>query len=210
MTDELQAASAGAPIEPVVNIRGEWVALGPLHRGLLPRIERWDNEFRTVDLGGDDPRPRSAESIAATWEPLLRGEREDWVGFAIYALPDLRPIGIANIRDFSNPHGTAEFGITIGDAADRGQGFGTEATRLLLDYAFTVLGVHNIWLDTPAYNAGAIRAYEKAGFREIGRRRGARTLAGTRYDVVLMDCLADEFIPPATRVLPETGDNAAS
>jgi diamine N-acetyltransferase len=209
MTDELQAVSASAPTEPIVNIRGERVALGPLHRGLLPRIERWDNEFQTVDLGGDDPRPRSAESIAAMWEPLLRGEREDWIGFAIYALPDLRPIGIANIRDFSNPHGTAEFGITIGDASDRGQGFGTEATRLLLDYAFTVLGVHNIWLDTPAYNAGAIRAYEKAGFREIGRRRGARTLAGTRYDVVLMDCLADEFIPPAMRVLPETSDETA-
>ena len=53
-----------------------------------------------------------------------------------------------------------------------GRDFGTEATKLLLDYAFTVLGVHNVWLDTPAYNAGAIRAYEKAGFREIGRRRG--------------------------------------
>ena len=173
MTDELQRASASAATEPVVNIRGERVALGPVHRGLLPLIERWDNEFRTVDLGGGDPRPRSVESIAAMWEPLLRGERADWLGFAIYALPDLRPIGIANIRDFSNPHGTAEFGITIGDASDRGQGFGTESTRLLLDYAFTVLGVHNVWLDTPAYNAGAIRAYEKAGFREIGRRRGA-------------------------------------
>ena len=171
MTDELQRASASAATEPVVNIRGERVALGPVHRGLLPLIERWDNEFRTVDLGGGDPRPRSVESIAAMWEPLLRGERADWLGFAIYALPDLRPIGIANIRDFSNPHGTAEFGITIGDASDRGQGFGTESTRLLLDYAFTVLGVHNVWLDTPAYNAGAIRAYEKAGFREIGRRR---------------------------------------
>ena len=210
MIDELQRASASAPAEPVVNIRGERVALGPVHRGLLTLIERWDNEFRTVDLGGGDPRPQSAESIAATWEPLLRGERADWLGFAIYALPDLRPIGIANIRDFSNPHGTAEFGITIGDASDRGQGFGTEATRLLLDYAFTVLGVHNVWLDTPAYNAGAIRAYEKAGFREIGRRRGARTLAGTRYDVVLMDCIADEFVPPATRVLPESSSEATS
>ena len=65
MTDELQAASADAPSQPVINIRGERVALGPLHRGLLPLIERWDNEFRTVDLGGDDPRPRSAEAIAA-------------------------------------------------------------------------------------------------------------------------------------------------
>ena len=206
MTDDLLAASAGAPSQPVVNIRGERVALGPLHRGLLPLIERWDNDFRTVDLGGDDPRPHTADSIAAGWEPLLRGEREDWIGFAIYALSDLRPIGVTNIRDFTNSHGTAEFGIAIGEAADRGQGFGTEATTLILDYAFTVLGVYNVWLDTLSYNVGAIRAYEKAGFREIGRRRGARMLAGNRYDVVLMDCIADEFIPPAMRVLPELGD----
>jgi RimJ/RimL family protein N-acetyltransferase len=210
MTDELQANSADAPSPPIVNMRGKRVALGPLHRDLLPLIERWDNDFRTADLGGDDPRPHSTESIAAGWEPLLRGERPDWIGFAIYALPDLRPIGIANIRDFTNPHGTAEFGITIGEASNRGRGFGTEATGLLLDYAFTILGVHNVWLDTPAYNTAAIRAYEKVGFRQIGRRRGARTLAGKRYDVVLMDCIADEFVPPATRVLPEVMEGAAS
>ena len=207
MTDELQTASADALSQPVLNIRGERVALGPLHRGLLPLIERWDNDFQVADLRGDDPRPHTAESIAAGWEPLLRGEREDWIGFAIYALPDLRPIGITNIRDFTNPHGTAEFGIAIGEATDRGQGFGTEATRLVLDYAFTILGVYNVWLDTLAYNMGAIRAYEKAGFCEIGRRRGARMLAGKRYDVVLMDCIDDEFVPPARRVLPELGDD---
>lgn len=190
---------------PIVNIVGERVALGPLHRGLLPLLEQWDNDFRTVDLAGGDPRPVTAEAIAAGWEPLLRGERDDWIGFAVYALPDLRPIGVMNIRDFTNPHGTAEFGITIGDPGERGRGYGTEATRLLLDYAFTVLGVHNVWLDTPAYNGGALRAYEKAGFREIGRRRGARVLAGRRYDVVLMDCVADDFVPPAKRALPENG-----
>jgi diamine N-acetyltransferase len=199
MTNDADAHSRDERQEPIINIQGERVALGPLHLGLLPLIERWDNDFRTVDLGGGDPGPRSAESIAAVWEPLLRGERDDWLGFAIYTLPELRPVGIINIRDFTNPHGTAEFGITIGDPADRGQGLGTEATRLLLDYAFTVLGVHNVWLDTPAYNAGAIRAYEKAGFREIGRRRGGRILAGRRYDVVLMDCIAEEFVEPARR-----------
>jgi diamine N-acetyltransferase len=194
-------AAQGSP--PVIAVRGEKVALGPLHRGLLPLLERWENDFRAVDLGGDDPRPRTAEMIAASWEPLLRGEREDWLGFTIYALPELRPIGHMNLRDFINLHGTAEFGISIGDAADRGKGYGSEAVRLLLDFAFTVLGLHNIWLDTPAYNIGALRAYEKVGFREIGRRRGARMLAGKRYDVVLMDCVADEFVPLPTRVLPD-------
>ena len=198
--DDLDLDDQGDSGPPAVNITGERVALGPLHRGLLPLLLRWENDFWTVDRGGDEPRPVTREAIAAAWEPLLRGEREDWIGFAIYALPELRPIGVMNVRDFTNRHGAAEFGITIGEAADRGHGYGTEAVRLLLDYAFTILGVHNVWLDTPAYNTGAIRAYEKAGFREIGRRRGARVLAGKRYDVVLMDCVADEFVPGPTRV----------
>ncbi len=187
---------------PLVNIRGERVALGPLHTGLLPLLVRWENDFPTLDLGGDDVRPRSPESVAATFEPLIKGEREDWIGFAIYELPDLRPVGIANIRDFTTPRRTAEFGITIGEPDARGKGYGTEATRLVLDFAFTVLGVHNVWLDTAAYNLAAQRAYAKAGFKEIGRRREAHRLGDRRYDIVLMDCLATEFDPPATPVLP--------
>ena len=71
--------------QPVMNMRGERVVLGPIHRGMLPFIERWQNDVRTADLGGDEPRPVTSEAIAAEWEPLLRGERSDWLGFAIYA-----------------------------------------------------------------------------------------------------------------------------
>jgi len=97
MTNDADAHSRDERQEPIVNIQGERVALGPLYYGLLPLIERWDNDFRTVDLGGDDPGPRSAESITAVWEPLLRGERDDWLGFAIYTLPELRPVGEGEI-----------------------------------------------------------------------------------------------------------------
>ena len=169
MTDELQATSMSAPSEPVVNIVVNECAgaaasrTATAHRALGQRVP--DGRPR-----GDDPRPRSAESIAAMWEPLLRGEREDWLGFAIYALPDA-PDRDRQHSGFRQPARYGLDGITIGDVSDRGQDSAPKRLRLLLDYAFTVLGVHNVWLDTPAYNAGAIRAYEKAGFREIGRRR---------------------------------------
>jgi len=189
---------------PIVNVVGEKVALGPLHGGLLPLLTRWDNDFPTAERGGDLPRPRSPEAIAAAWEPLIKGERPQWIGFAVYELPGFRPVGVANVRDFVNPEGTAELGLTIGEPDARGKGYGTEATRLVLDYAFTVLGVHNVWLDTAASNVAAIRAYARAGFKEIGRRRQARRRGDRREDVVLMDCLATDFVPPATRVLPRT------
>lgn len=192
--------------QSVLNFVGENVALGPLHRSMLPLFERWENNLRTAELGGDDPRPVTAEAIAAAWEPLLRGERADWLGFAIYALPNLELIGHANLRDFTNSHGTAEIGITLGEVTERGKGYGSEAVRLLLHYAFQHLQVWNVWLDTASYNLRAIRAYEKAGFREIGRRRGARVVGGTRYDIVLMDCTRDDFY----ELFPQEAESATS
>ena len=190
--------------EPIVLMRGERVALGPLHASLLPLLSRWANDPRTVELGGDAFRPQPLEAVEAEWGPLLRGERPGWAGFAVYALPGLRPVGLANVRDFLTPHRTAEFGITIGDPADRGRGYGTEATRMLLGWAFAELGVHNVWLDTLSTNPGAIRAYARAGFREIGRIRQARRIGGVVADLVLMECLATEFGYDAAKLMGST------
>jgi diamine N-acetyltransferase len=183
---------------PIVNLAGEHVALGPLHRGLLPLLTRWDNEFRTVDLGGETPRPQSPEALAAVWERLIAGERDGWIGFTIYELPELRPIGVTNLRDIGGPHRTAEFGIAIAEPELRGRGYGTEATRLVLEYGFRTLGLHNVLLDTTADNVAALRCYANAGFREIGRRRQAHWRDGRLLDVVFMDCLSDDFLAVAT------------
>jgi len=194
--------SPSAAGTPIVNIVAERVALGPLHEGLIPFFVRWENDFATIEAGGDMPTPRSPQMVAATWEPLIRGQRADWIGFAIYELPHLDPIGHTNLRDYLSPDRTAEFGITIGEVTRRGQGLGTEATKLMLDYAFSVLGVHNVWLDTLVTNEGARRAYTRAGFKEIGRRREARRLGDRMVDLLLMDCLATEFVPPRRRAVP--------
>ena len=67
---------------------------------------------------------------------------------------------------------------------------------------FTALGLHNVMLRVYAYNLAGRRAYEKAGFREFGRRRGSRVFAGGRWDEVFMECLAGGFESPVlARVL---------
>ncbi len=181
---------------PIINLRGDKVGLGPMHEGLLPLIAAWYNDFATSAISGDDLRPISPAAVRADWEGLMKGERSGWFGFAIYELATLRPIGHANLRDLGSVHRTAEFGILIGETDCRGKGYGTEATQLMLDYAFTALGVHNVWLDTLSLNPAAIRAYTRAGFREIGRRREAYRLGERVFDVVLMDCLATEYRRP--------------
>ncbi len=85
----------------------------------------------------------------------------------------------------------ATFGITIGER--RGTGLGTETTRLTLDWAFNMLGLHNVMLTVLPTNTAAIRAYENAGFKRIGVRRDALSVLGRRGDEVLMDAVASEF-----------------
>ncbi len=187
--------------EPIINIVGDKVALGPLHDDLLPLLVKWDNDFSMTDLGGGDMRPRSRHAVTAFWEPLIQGGREDRVDFAIYERATLRPIGHTNLRDLDGVRRTAEFGITIGVRDLWGKGYGTEATILALDFGFSVLGLHNVMLDTLSYNERAIRAYTKAGFREIGRRREAQRIGATVHDVVFMDCLATEFQNPLGSVI---------
>lgn len=110
--------------------------------------------------------------------------------FSIYETIDWQPIGVANLRDIDRRHRTAEFGISIGDPGQRGRGYGTEATLMILDYAFTKLELHNVLLTVYAFNVSALRVYQKCGFREIGRRRACYLMGGTLWDEIFMDCLA--------------------
>ena len=77
-----------------------------------------------------------------------------------------------------------------------GRGLGTEAIRVLARHLFEERGHHRLTIDPAADNAAGIRAYEKAGFREIGiMREYERGPDGSWHDGVLMDMLRKEFRP---------------
>lgn len=183
--------------QPTINITGEYVALGPWHRNILPISHKWMNDFEVTLYSGDPLQPLPMEAIEADYERMHKSERNDVVSFVIYERSSLRPIGLTGLRRIDYKNGTATLGILIGEKDCWNKGYGTETTRLILDYGFHVLGLHNIMLTTYAYNDRAIHAYTKAGFREIGRRREAHKWKGQRYDEVSMDCLVSEFQRPA-------------
>ena len=185
----------GAPAEPpVVNILGEKVALGPHRRDLLPTYQRWINDFGTLRTLGMPPRPMTLEQEQAWYEST--GQDQHSIGFTIYVREGWQPIGTAGLHAINYRHQSAEFGILIGEAAERGKGYGTETARLMLDYAFTALGLHSVSLLTDEFNLAGQRAYEKAGFRVCGRQRQCRLVGGKWWDTIRMDCLAGEFISP--------------
>lgn len=175
---------------------GETTALGPLRHDLLAIYHRWHSSLETqVFAGFPAPlQPVTTERTEQWYSAAAVAEASRW--FTIYRSDGLHPIGFVVLRDIEQQHGTAEVGITIGETSERGKGHGTEACRLVLDYAFTALGLRNVLLTVYEFNRGAVRAYEKAGFRPVGRRRKAHFAAGKMWDVIFMDCLAEDFGSP--------------
>jgi RimJ/RimL family protein N-acetyltransferase len=183
---------------------GDLVALGPVHKGILPLLWKWENDLELSVLTGDPVSPMSPEGVDRLYERHCKSD-PGHASFVIYERATMRPIGTVGLPGINYAHRTAELGIGIGEHDCWGKGYGTEATRLILDYAFNVLGLHNVMLRVFGYNERAIRSYQKVGFKEMGRRRQAQRIGGQAYDVVYMDCLASDFegsvlrkfLPPA-------------
>jgi len=129
--------------QPIINIIGERVALGPHRRDLIPLHQRWANDFAIArNLGPFGPV--TVERQTAWFERLVASE--DMACFVIYERATWRPVGSTEWMHINYRDGRADFGIYIGEADARGKGYGTETTRLMLDYAFTALGLYNVAL----------------------------------------------------------------
>lgn len=190
------AADAATPA-PIYNITGDKVALGPeVRESLIANVYAHDNDFEITLLSGDPLWPRTHDEIEAEVDETIRKRERRWVSFAVYDRATTTPIGGVGIRHIDWVTGCATLGVSLHRKDYWGKGYGTEAVTLLLDWAFTVLGLHNVMLETYAYNQRSLGSYRKIGFQEIGRRREAQRLGGKRYDVVIMDILATEFHSP--------------
>jgi RimJ/RimL family protein N-acetyltransferase len=185
--------------QPIINITGDKVALGPIRRDLLSLYHRWINDFEVTRTLAARLRPMTWEAEEGWYERASKGDGAAM--FTIYERATMRPVGTTGLEEIDYFHRTAEFGLLIGEKECWGKGYGSETTRLILDYGFTVLGLHNIMLTVYSFNERGLRAYTRAGFREIGRRREAIRLGGEAHDVVLMDCLATEFHSTVLRPL---------
>ena len=74
------------PAEPILNIRGEKVGLGPLDPSMLPRFTRWINDFTTLRTLGMEPRPMTREEEDRWYQHATSSS--DVIFFAIYDLAD--------------------------------------------------------------------------------------------------------------------------
>jgi RimJ/RimL family protein N-acetyltransferase len=173
-------------------LRGPRVRLRPLERADLPRYQELFSEPEISLHYGRLGVPENLDQLQRRFDA---GEFDTTDRFFVLAIEtEGTLIGAVELKNEENlPSRSATFGIIIGDPAYLDRGYGTEASTLLLDYAFAVLGYHKINLDLFEYNARAQAMYEKLGFVVEGRRRENHWSRGRFWDDVLMGVTAEEW-----------------
>lgn len=173
-------------------LTGNLVTLRPIEPDDYPTLSAYANDVALrLLVGGTPPVPAPRASVAALYE--RRREDPDEVNFAITTNdPAGKLIGQCGLFRHDHVAHTAEVGVTIGDSAYWGRGYGREVVSLLAAYAFQVRNLRKLHLAVLATNERAIRAYAAAGFAEEGRRRQHVWNDGAYTDLVLMGRFRDE------------------
>lgn len=89
---------------------------------------------------------------------------------------------------------TAESHILIGVKSCWGKGYGAEALKEILSFAFNELGLNRIEARINADNNSSLRLHQKVGYKQDGVLRKAIYKCGTYKDVIVMSILKEELI----------------
>jgi len=185
-------------------LKGELVRLCAVDAEELARaytVWNRDSELaRLFDSGA--ARLHSTKGIKEFIEKEIEEESPAHHLFTIRALDDNRLLGDINLDVINWGARDSFVGIGIYNRADWGKGYGTDAMKVILRFAFTEINLRRVTLTVFEYNPRAIRCYEKAGFQHEGRVRGALLRDGKRWDNLYMGILQEDWMKE-TRVLPE-------
>jgi RimJ/RimL family protein N-acetyltransferase len=169
-------------------LKGRQVKLRAIERADLRTIWRWYNDLEVELLAGGDIRPMTFKDMEAHFEKELKEHAP--MRFAIVVNEDL--IGACGLWDWDDAL-SLRLAIAIGEKSLWGKGYGRDAVRTLLDYAFRHRNAHKVWLEVLADNERAIRAYKSCGFVEEGRIRDNAWRDGHYVDELVMGILRDEW-----------------
>jgi RimJ/RimL family protein N-acetyltransferase len=173
-------------------LHGERIYLRAGERTDIPLFVRWFNDRRTtrtlIFLG-----PMGTVSEEAWFTRMSEHQGDGRWFFVICRLEDDRPVGSIDLHGVDYRNGGASLGIAIGDPADTGHGYGSDALRTLLAFGFDQLRLERIELEVYDFNDPAQRLYERVGFVHEGTSRHALYSDGTFHDVHRMSVLREDW-----------------
>ena len=172
-------------------LKGKNIVLYPIQKNDLEKLWQWINDREQV-LFNAPYRPVSDEQHIKWFETIQKSS--DLHCFIVKLKENAAPIGSCQLVNIHPIHRTAEVQIRIGEVSQRGKGYGTEALRLLMDFAFNDLNLHRVQLHVFSTNASARRVYEKIGFVLEGTMKEAAYIDGRYVDLEMMRLLKQEYV----------------
>jgi RimJ/RimL family protein N-acetyltransferase len=174
-------------------ISGERVRLRRIERDDLPRVAAWLNDAAVRDgLAMIYPLSLVNEEDWFDAQRNVEPARQSFVVEAQDAAESPVPVGIAGLPEIDWRNRVGEYGIFLGERALWGRGYGLDATRTIVRWAFDELNLHRVQLKVFEDNQRAIRCYERAGFVVEGRLRESRFHRGRYWDTLVMAVLRAE------------------
>ncbi|MDR2791704.1 MAG: GNAT family N-acetyltransferase [Tannerellaceae bacterium] len=171
-------------------LKDETVQLRALEPEDLPFLYRWENDTDLWTLG-NTVAPYSRHTLT---EYLADARRDVYdtrqLRLVIETLPDHLSVGLIDLFDLDIHNQRAAVGIFI-IPAYRKKGIGAAALRLLADYAFRFLHLHQLYAHVPADNAESLALFRHCGYQSGGRlSQWAIHPSGLFADVFLLQLIS--------------------
>jgi diamine N-acetyltransferase len=174
----------------VVFLSGERTYLRPIEPDDVALFYRWVNDPETRGLIGET-RPSTYADTLAFYEKIQKEADRVWLAVVLRETGQV--IGETGLLRMCPAWRTTDWSLIIGEKSARGRGYGTEAARLMLDYAFGTQNFHRVAIGVVGFNSGALRFYERLGFQREGVQRQGYYFDHRYHDFVMMSLLEDEF-----------------
>ncbi len=176
-------------------IIGEKVLLREFRQTDLDRMHSWVNDEDVTKNLVFAVFPRTLEDSKRFLDKQLNRTDDSYVHFVITEKedPEQNYIGSVGLKNIDYKNRKAEFTIAIAYRDKIGRGLGTEATKLILRFAFFRLGLNKIYLKYIKFNESARRSYEKAGFRVVCELKEDIYYDGSYHSQIYMEILRSEF-----------------
>jgi ribosomal-protein-alanine N-acetyltransferase len=171
-------------------IEGEHLYLREVHLSDVNEdYHRWMNDSEVTQYLESRFYPNSVEKLRDY--VISKLAEQDSIFLAITLKDGDRHIGNIKLGPINWNHKFGDIGIMIGDRANWGKGYATEAIKLLVDYAFRKLNLHKVTAGCYANNQGSLKAFKKAGFQTEAVRKKHFFCNGKYVDGILLGIIRE-------------------
>lgn len=174
------------PLDDAMRIEGETVSLRPITAKDTEVVLSWRNSPEVVNNFIYRKHISVQEHMNWLENKVFAGEVHQ---FIICAKTDGVPLGSIYLQNFDEENNKAEEGIFLGANTAYGKGIGTQAAKLMLNYAFAVLGLHKVIARVLAYNKASIRMHEKVGYTQEAYFKEELFLDGRYEDLIFFGAI---------------------